>query len=210
MSPFASFKFLLTATYYSYDSFVKILYNAKSSHFSGEIYSQHKSDKINKFLYKQENCGRHLSQFFYAQITYVRINIYILIHTSVEILTSCPPCYIISRVIKEAYMSKRVKVLIAILCIILALMSLLSFFVASMSAFHICRRSSCPICRFMDMVSDMQKSLHLRSKAVLLILLVLVYIKSLTSITRVSSSKTPVELMVRMNDQKIYNKKIRK
>lgn len=97
-------------------------------------------------------------------------------------------------------MSKRVKVLIAILCIILVLMSLLSFFVASMSAFHICRRSSCPICRFMDMVSDMQKSLNLRSKAVLLILLVLVYIKSLTSITRVSSSKTPVELMVRMND----------
>ncbi|MFR9301856.1 MAG: hypothetical protein ACLVKW_02210 [Fenollaria massiliensis] len=97
-------------------------------------------------------------------------------------------------------MPKRIKILLSILCIILVAMSLLSFFVAATSAFHICKRSACPICRFMDMVTDLQRSLHHFSAATIRILWVLVTI-SLTNIAMTMVEvKTPVELMVRMND----------
>ena len=97
-------------------------------------------------------------------------------------------------------MPKRIKILLSILCIILVAMSLLSFFVAATSAFHICKRSACPICRFMDMVADLQRSLHHSNAAAIIILWVLVSIRLTNIAMTMAKVKTPVDLMVRMND----------
>lgn len=131
---------------------------------------------------------------------YKSVYIYILIHITIEILTFLRPCYIIRRVKRRGKMPKRIKILLSILCIILVAMSLLSFFVAATSAFHICKRSACPICRFMDMVSDLQRSLHHSNAAVLIILWVLVSIRLTNIAMTMAKVKTPVDLMVRMND----------
>lgn len=131
---------------------------------------------------------------------YKSVYIYILIHITIEILTFLRPCYIIRRVKRRGKMPKRIKILLSILCIILVAMSLLSFFVAATSAFHICKRSACPICRFMDMVSDIQRSLHHSNAAVLIILWVLVSIRLTNIAMTMAKVKTPVDLMVRMND----------
>ena len=97
-------------------------------------------------------------------------------------------------------MPKRIKKLLSILCIVLALFSLLSFFVAATSAFHVCKRTSCPICRFMDMVSDLEKHLNHSHAAVQVMLTVLVFIRAITITMTMDMVKTPVELMVRMNN----------
>ncbi|MFR7871177.1 MAG: hypothetical protein ACLU2L_01550 [Fenollaria timonensis] len=97
-------------------------------------------------------------------------------------------------------MPKRIKKLLSILCIILVTFSLLSFFVAATSAFHICKRTSCPICRFMDMVSDLERSLRHSRAAAQVMLAVLVFIKLITITMTMDMAKTPVELMVRMNN----------
>lgn len=145
---------------------------------------------------------KYLSFFAFEceRALYKHINIYILIDTSIEILTFHPLCYIIRHIKKEGHMPKRIKKLLSILCIILALFSLLSFFVAATSAFHICKRTSCPICRFMDMVSDLEKHLNHSHAAAQVMLAVLVFIKLITITMTVDMAKTPVELMVRMNN----------
>lgn len=97
-------------------------------------------------------------------------------------------------------MPKRIRKLLSILCIILVAFLLLSFFVAATSAFHICKRTSCPICRFMDMVSDLEKHLNHSHAAVQVMLAVLVFIKLITITMTMAMAKTPVELMVRMNN----------
>lgn len=97
-------------------------------------------------------------------------------------------------------MPKRIKKLLSILCIILVAFSLLSFFVAATSAFHVCKRTSCPICRFMDMVSDLEKHLDHARAAVTVMLAVLVFMMAITITMTMVMAKTPVELMVRMND----------
>ena len=138
--------------------------------------------------------------FFVFEHLYKHINIYILIDTSIEILTFHTLCYIIRHVKKEGHMPKRIKKLLSILCIILVAFSLLSFFVAATSAFHICKRTSCPICRFMDMVSDLEKHLNHSRAAAQVMLAVLVFIKLITITMTMDMAKTPVELMVRMNN----------
>lgn len=97
-------------------------------------------------------------------------------------------------------MPKRIKKLLSILCIILVAFSLLSFFVAATSAFHVCKRTSCPICRFMDMVSDLEKHLDHARVAVTVMLAVLVFMRAITITMTMVMAKTPVELMVRMNN----------
>ena len=97
-------------------------------------------------------------------------------------------------------MPKRIKKLLSILCIILALFSLLSFFVAATSAFHVCKCSACPICRFMDMVSDLEKHLNHSRAAAQVMLAVLVFMRAITITMTMVMAKTPVELMVRMNN----------
>lgn len=137
--------------------------------------------------------------FFYAHL-YKHINIYILIDTSRYFLTFHTLCYIIRHVKKEGHMPKRIKKLLSILCIILVAFSLLSFFVAATSAFHVCKRTSCPICRFMDMVSDLEKHLNHSRAAAQVMLAVLVFIRLITITMNMDMAKTPVELMVRMNN----------
>lgn len=97
-------------------------------------------------------------------------------------------------------MPKRIKKLLSILCIILVAMSLLSFFVAATSAFHVCKSTSCPICRFMDLVSDLQRSLRHSRAAEQVMLAVLVFMRAITISIFMVMAKTPVELMVRMNN----------
>ena len=97
-------------------------------------------------------------------------------------------------------MPKRIKKLLSILCIILVALSLLSFFVAATSAFHVCKRTACPICHFMDMVSDLEKHLDHSHAAVTIMLAVLVFMRLITITMTMGVAKTPVELMVRMND----------
>lgn len=97
-------------------------------------------------------------------------------------------------------MPKRIKKLLSILCIILVAFSLLSFFVAATSAFHVCKRTACPICRFMDMVSDLQRLLRHSRAAVQVMLAVLVFMRTITITISIGVAKTPVELMVRMNN----------
>lgn len=138
--------------------------------------------------------------FFVFEHLYKHINIYILIDTSIEILTFHPLCYIIRHVKKEGHMPKRIKKLLSILCIVLVAFSLLSFFVAATSAFHVCKRSACPICRFMDMVSDLEKHLNHSRAAAQVMLAVLVFIRLITITMTMDMAKTPVELMVRMNN----------
>lgn len=98
------------------------------------------------------------------------------------------------------HINKNAKKFIVLLCVILVLISLLSFFVAASSAFHICKKSSCPICRFMDMVCDHERSLTYKSCALFIVLIALLLVRSMEIIERYSTSATPVTLMVRMND----------
>lgn len=96
--------------------------------------------------------------------------------------------------------NKLAKNFIALLCVALVLISLLSFFVAATSAFHICKKSSCPICRFMDMVADHERSLTYKSSALFIVIAAMLIIRRAEIIERYSTSATPVTLMVRMND----------
>lgn len=137
---------------------------------------------------------------FFLRTLYKHFYIYILIDTSRYFLTFHVLCYIIRHVKKEGHMPKRIKKLLSILCIILVAFSLLSFFVAATSAFHVCKRTSCPICRFMDMVSDLEKHLNHSRAAVQVMLAVLVFIRLITITMTMDMAKTPVELMVRMNN----------
>lgn len=98
------------------------------------------------------------------------------------------------------YTNRFAKNFIALLCVALVLISLLSFFVAATSAFHICKKSSCPICRFMDMVADHERSLTYKSRALFIVLAVMLIIRSMACVERYSTSATPITLMVRMND----------
>lgn len=97
-------------------------------------------------------------------------------------------------------MSKRIKTILAILCVILVLMTLLSFFIAALSAFHVCRRKSCPICRFIDMVLDIQKTTYFSYGQIKVLLTILLIINFIYKNLSQTSLRTPVELMVRMNN----------
>lgn len=92
------------------------------------------------------------------------------------------------------------KKFIVLLCVALVLISLLSFFVAASSAFHICKKSSCPICRFMDMVCDHERSLTYKTSFLIIVLALLYSLRSITLTEHRASSVTPITLMVRMND----------
>lgn len=98
------------------------------------------------------------------------------------------------------YTNKFAKNFIALLCVALVLISLLSFFVAATAAFHICKKSSCPICRFMDMVADHERLLTYKSSALFIVIAASLIIRSVDFTERFSTSATPVTLMVRMND----------
>lgn len=97
-------------------------------------------------------------------------------------------------------MKKQIKNLILILCVALVVISLLSFFLAATQAFHICKSASCPICRFMDMVADFEKSLAIKSDFLLILIAFILCTKAFLAFKVTFIKATPVKLMVRMND----------